>query len=422
MQTRFPPQVRAGAEGAAVERIVRKCVHCGFCNVTCPTFQVRRDELDGPRGRIYQIKHAVETGTVPASLRTHLDRCLTCRACETTCPAGVEYGRVLDFGRALAERAAPRGAGERLLRRALRWVLTHRRRFAALLGLGRTLRPLLPSKFKAMIPPAQAGGPRPTGRHARRMLLLAGCVQDALEPRINAAAARVLDRLGITLEAVAGAGCCGAISHHLTASDEARDFMRRNVDAWWPQVQAGAEAIVVTASGCAVQVKDYGRLLAHDPAYAERAARVSALARDLSQVLAAEDASRLAPAPAAPRRIAFQSPCTLQHGQRLPGVVEGLLRRAGFELAPVVDGHLCCGAAGTYALLQRELSDALRARKLARLAAAGPQLIATANIGCLHHLQAASPVPVRHWIELFDPLPGGFETAPHGANLLAVND
>ncbi|MDD3652210.1 glycolate oxidase subunit GlcF [Immundisolibacter sp.] len=404
MQTRFPEQVRASGEGAAVERIVRKCVHCGFCNVTCPTFQVRRDELDGPRGRIYQIKHAIETASVPASLRTHLDRCLTCRACETTCPAGVEYGRVLDFGRELAERAAPRGTGERLLRRALRWALPHRRRFATLLGLGRWVKPLLPATVRRSIPRSRPAGPWPSTRQPRRMLLLAGCVQDALEPRINAAAARVLDRLGITLESVAGAGCCGAISHHLTATDEAAAFMRRNVDAWWPQVQAGAEAIVVTASGCAVQVKDYGRLLAHDPAYAERAAKISALARDLAQVLAAEDATGVAPAPGAPRRIAFQSPCTLQHGQRLGGVVEGLLRRAGFELAPLADGHLCCGAAGTYALLQRELSDELRTRKLASLAAAAPQLIATANIGCLVHLQAAAPVPVRHWIELLDPL------------------
>lgn len=403
MQTRFPAHVRASAEGAAVERIVRKCVHCGFCNVTCPTFQVRRDELDGPRGRIYQIKSAIETGAVPASLQTHLDRCLTCRACETTCPAGVEYGRVLDFGRELAERAVPRGATERLVRRALRTVLPHPRRFAALLGIGRTVRPLLPAKLKALIPPAQAAGPRPVARHARRMLLLAGCVQDALAPRINAAAARVLDRLGITLETAAAAGCCGAISHHLSATDEARTFMRRNIDAWWPQVEAGAEAIVVTASGCAVQVKDYGHLLADDPAYAGRAARVSALARDLAQVIAAEDVASLAPAPDAPRRIAFQSPCTLQHGQRLPGVVEGLLRRAGFELEPVADGHLCCGAAGTYALLQRALSHELRARKLDNLTAGAPDLIATANIGCLHHLQAVAPVPVRHWIELFDP-------------------
>jgi glycolate oxidase iron-sulfur subunit len=404
MQTQFPEHVRASAEGAAVERIVRKCVHCGFCNVTCPTFQVRRDELDGPRGRIYQIKDAIETGIAGPSLRTHLDRCLTCRACETTCPAGVEYGRVLDFGRELAERAVPRGRGERLLRWGLRRVLPHAGRFSALLGLGRGVRPLLPAKLKALIPPARAAGPRPVARHARRMLLLAGCVQDALDPRINAAAVRVLDRLGITLETVTGAGCCGAISQHLTATHEARDFMRRNIDAWWPHVEAGAEAIVVSASGCAVQVKDYGHLLADDPAYAERAARIATLARDLSQALAAEDLTALQAAPAAPRRIAFQSPCTLQHGQRLSGVVENLLRRAGFELLPVADGHLCCGAAGTYALLQRELSHELRGRKLANLAANGPELIATANIGCLSHLQAASPVPVRHWIELFDPV------------------
>ena len=403
MQTRFPQSVRATAEGAAVERIVRKCVHCGFCNVTCPTFQIRRDELDGPRGRIYQIKDAIETGVIAPSLRTHLDRCLSCRACETTCPAGVEYGRVLDYGRELAEQALPRGAGQRLVRWSLRQVLPHAGRFAALLGLGRLARPLLPASLKALIPPARTAGPRPTIRHARRMLLLAGCVQDALDPRINAATARVLDRLGIQLDVIAGSGCCGAISHHLTATDEARDFMRRNIDAWWPQLQAGAEAIVVTASGCAVQVKDYGRLLADDPAYAERAQKIADCARDLSQVLAAEDLSRLKPAPGAPRRIAFQSPCTLQHGQRLGGVVEGLLRRAGFELLPVADGHVCCGAAGTYALLQPELSHELRGRKLANLAAGGPELIVTANIGCLSHLQGRAPVPVRHWIELFDP-------------------
>jgi len=403
MQTRFPDSVRATASGAAVERIVRKCVHCGFCNVTCPTFQVRRDELDGPRGRIYQIKQAIETGAGLPTLRTHLDRCLSCRACETTCPAGVEYGQVLDYGRELAERAAPRGRTERLARWGLRRVLPHGRRFSALLGLGRLARPLLPAGLKALIPPTRTAGPRPTTRHARRMLLLAGCVQDALDPRINAAAARVLDRLGISLEVTAGAGCCGAISHHLTAGDEALDFMRRNIDAWWPQLQAGAEAIVISASGCAVQVKDYGRLLAHDPAYAERAQTIAASARDLSQILAAEDLSALTPAHGAPRRIAFQSPCTLQHGQRLGGVVEGLLRRAGFELLPVADGHLCCGAAGTYALLQRELSDELRRRKLDNLAAVEPQLIVTANIGCLSHLQGRAPVPVRHWIELFDP-------------------
>jgi glycolate oxidase iron-sulfur subunit len=403
MQTRFPDAVRATAEGAAVERIVRKCVHCGFCNVTCPTFQIRRDELDGPRGRIYQIKDAIETGVVAPSLRTHLDRCLTCRACETTCPAGVEYGRVLDYGRDVAEQAVPRGTGERLARWSLRQVLPHARRFSALLGLGRLARPLLPAGLKSLIPPARAAGPRPTTRHARRMLLLAGCVQDALDPRINAAAARVLDRLGIQLDEIAGAGCCGAISHHLTAQDEALDFMRRNIDAWWPHLEAGAEAIVVTASGCAVQVKDYGRLLAHDPAYADRAQKIADCARDLSQVLAAQDLSGLKPPPGAPRRIAFQSPCTLQHGQRLGGVVEGLLRGAGFELTPVADGHICCGAAGTYALLQRELSDELRGRKLASLAAGAPQLIVTANIGCLSHLQGRAPVPVRHWIELFDP-------------------
>lgn len=400
MQTRFPEPVRASAQGAAVEQNVRKCVHCGFCNVTCPTFQLRRDELDGPRGRIYQIKQAIETGVVAPALQTHLDRCLTCRACETTCPAGVEYGQVLDYGRELAERALPRPVGQRLLRRALRWALPHRRRFAALLRLGRLAKPLLPSRLRDGIPPARAAGVWPTAQHNRRMLLLAGCVHEALDPPTNAAAARVLDRLGISLQAVPGAGCCGAISHHLAATDEARDFMRSNIDAWWPHLQAGAEAVVVPASGCGVQVKDYGRLLADDPVYAGRAQRIADCTRDLAEVLAGET---LTPASGVPRRITFQSPCTLQHGQRLGGRVETLLRRAGFELLPVVDGHLCCGAAGTYALTQPALSEPLRERKLDALLAAGPQLIATANIGCQTHLQARSPVPVRHWIELFDP-------------------
>ena len=399
MQTRFPEPVRASAQGAAVEQNVRKCVHCGFCNVTCPTFQLRRDELDGPRGRIYQIKQAIETGVVAPSLQTHLDRCLTCRACETTCPAGVQYAQVLDFGRSLAE-AVPRPVGQRLLRRALRWALPHRRRFAALLRLGRLVKPLLPPRLRDGIPPSRAAGPWPTAQHPRRMLLLAGCVHDTLDPPTNAAAARVLDRLGISLQAVPGAGCCGAISHHLSAEAQARAFMRRNIDAWWPHIEAGAEAVVVPASGCGVQVKDYGRLLADDPAYAGRAQRIADLTRDLAEVLAGET---LTPAPGVPRRIAFQSPCTLQHGQRLGGAVEALLRRAGFELLPVADGHLCCGAAGTYALTQPALSQPLRERKLQALLAGGPQLIATANIGCQTHLQAHAPVPVRHWIELFDP-------------------
>ncbi len=412
MQTRLADPLRDTPEGREAERILRACVHCGFCNATCPTYQLLGDELDGPRGRIYLMKQMLEGRPVTASTLTHLDRCLTCRSCETTCPSGVEYGRLLDIGRELAERRVDRPLAERLQRKALRRTLPHAERFALGLGLGRAFKAFLPGALADKLSAAQ-GRPRPwpAARHARRMLVLEGCVQPALAPDINPAAARVLDRLGVSLIRVRGAGCCGALSQHLNAPEEARAFMRRNIDAWWPHLQAGAEAVVITASGCGVQVKDYGHYLRDDPAYGEKAARVSALARDVSEVVAAELDRTASNSPfpfpfpiPRPRKIAFQSPCTLQHGQRLSGVVEGLLARLGFQLAPVRDGHLCCGSAGTYSLLQPELATSLRDAKLAALAEGGPELVATANIGCLTHLAAASPVPVVHWIELLDPV------------------
>jgi glycolate oxidase iron-sulfur subunit len=303
------------------------------------------------------------------------------------------------------EKRVARPLPERLTRRLLRAVLPHRGRFGALLGLGRAVRPLLPGALRRLVPAAGAAGDWPAARHARRVLMLEGCVQRGLSPRINAATARVLDRLGISVIRTAEAGCCGAVSHHLSAADEARDFMRRNVDAWWPHVEAGAEAIVVNASGCGVVVKDYGHLLADDPAYAARAARVAALAVDVGELLAREGVERLNVADGRGRRVAFHAPCTLQHGQKLPGVVERLLTEAGFELTAVPDAHLCCGSAGTYSILQRPLSERLRENKVAALQAGGPAVIATANIGCLHHLQAGTDVPVVHWIELLDPAP-----------------
>jgi glycolate oxidase iron-sulfur subunit len=415
MQTNLADFIRNTAQGQEAEAILRSCVHCGFCNATCPTYQLLGDELDGPRGRIYLMKQMLEGQPVTAVTRLHLDRCLTCRNCETTCPSGVQYGRLIDIGRDVVERLSPRPAGERLLRAGLRRVLQMPVVFGPMLKLGQRMRGLLPAALREHLPVAAASkrlsasnhpcsphpSPLPKGEGARRrMLVLQGCVQPALAPETNAAAARVLARLGIELIAAPEAGCCGAIDQHLAAPEAAQTAMRRNIDAWWPYIESGAEAIVMTASGCGSTVKEYGHHLRHDPVYAEKAARVSALTRDLAEVLRDEDLSAL---PAAkPRRIAFHPPCSLQHGQKLRGVIEGILTRAGHELLPVEESHLCCGSAGTYALLQPELSGQLRARKLSNLQARGPELIASANIGCQSHLAAASAVPVVHWISLLD--------------------
>lgn len=400
MQTVLSETFRASAAGQTADSILRSCVHCGFCNATCPTYQLLGDELDGPRGRIYLIKQVLEGATPTATTRLHLDRCLTCRACETTCPSGVRYGELLDIGRAHVERRSERSAPEKMLRWVLRQVLPYPERFTPLLRIGQAVRPLLPARLVAFIPAKHSATAWPQSASTRQMILLDGCVQGALAPDINAAAARVLDRLGIRAVRVPQAGCCGALSHHLNATEEAHGHMRRQIDALWPLIEDGCEAIISTASGCGVHIKEYGRLLADDPRYGQKAARIAALCRDISEVLADEDLSQLEPRPQTPRRIAFQAPCTLQHGQRLNGVVEGLLTRAGFELTPVADAHLCCGSAGTYSILQGKLARRLRANKLAALEASGPALIATANIGCLTHLQATASVPVKHWIEL----------------------
>lgn len=400
MQTQVETEILNTPEGREAESILRSCVHCGFCTATCPTYQLLGDELDGPRGRIYLIKQMLEGEQVSRSTQIHLDRCLTCRACESTCPSGVQYGHLADIGRGILEERVERPAGERLLRRALRTVLPYRERFTPLLRLGQAVRPLLPARLKASVPEQQPNTPWPTARHQRRMLILDGCVQPAIAPNINAATARVLDRLDISLIRAERAGCCGAVSYHLSAHEEGLAFMRRNIDAWWPQIEAGVEAIVITASGCGAMVKGYGHLLRTDPAYADKAARVSALARDIGEVLAAEDFGKLRPK--TPQKIAFHAPCTLQHGQKLPNLVEGILTRAGFELTPVPDAHLCCGSAGTYSILQPELSTQLRDNKLAALQSGAPTLIATANIGCLTHLQGGTALQVRHWIEVLE--------------------
>jgi glycolate oxidase iron-sulfur subunit len=404
VQTSLADFIKDSADGREADAILRKCVHCGFCTATCPTYQLLGDELDGPRGRIYLIKGMLEGAEVTARTQLHLDRCLTCRSCETTCPSGVQYGHLVDIGRKLAEERVPRTLLPRLLRLALRTVLPRRALFGTLLKLGRWTRPLLPFALQGKIPATvRAAGAWPEARHARRMLVLAGCVQPALAPEVNAASARLLDRLGISLIEAPAAGCCGAVRFHLNAQEDGLADMRALIDAWWPYVESGVDAIVMSASGCGTTVKEYGHLLARDPAYAAKAERISALTKDLSEVVAAE-LDQLKPllaasarGPGAPK-LALQLPCTLQHGQKISGLIERILAAAGFELTPVADSHLCCGSAGTYSILQPELAAKLKANKLAALHAGSPQAIVGANIGCLSHLQCGTALPMEHWI------------------------
>jgi glycolate oxidase iron-sulfur subunit len=405
MQTSLPQALLATDAGMQADEILRNCVHCGFCNATCPTYQLTGDELDGPRGRIYLIKQVLE-GNVPTDkTQLHLDRCLTCRACETTCPSGVDYHLLLDTGRELVEQAVPRTLRARFMRRALRLILPWPDRFTPLLRTGQLLRPVLPAALKRHIPARRKDNhPLPARQHARSMLLLTGCVQPALAPQINAATIRVLDALGIHTLTGTSDGCCGAVSHHLGATEEARGFMRRNIDAWWPAIEQGAEAIVITASGCAPMVKDYGQLLATDSAWADKAKRVSELAKDISEIIAGETLTGILKRPAGKLKIAFHSPCTLQHAQRINGMVEQLLDQAGYDLTAVANSHLCCGSAGTYSILQPAMATTLRDNKLASLQADRPDMIATANIGCLTHMASHAEVPVRHWIECLDAL------------------
>jgi glycolate oxidase iron-sulfur subunit len=405
MQTTLLPALLETAAGQEADEILRNCVHCGFCNATCPTYQLTGDELDGPRGRIYLIKQVLEGAAPTRTTQLHLDRCLTCRACETTCPSGVDYHRLLDTGRELIEQNVKRPLRERFMHSVLRALLPRPARFKPLLRMGQAIRPLLPAILRQRIPAYRKPGHfTATQTQARNMLLLEGCVQPSLAPQINMATRRVLDALGINTVIAGNGGCCGAVSHHLGAPRDAKDFMRNNIDAWWPAIEQGAEAIVITASGCAPMVKEYARLLADDPAYADMAARVSALAKDVSEIIAKESpASRLG-RPENPTRVAFHSPCTLQHGQGLDGVVETILKQSGYELTAVANSHLCCGSAGTYSVLQPVLANRLRDNKLDALQAGHPDLIATANIGCLMHMQPHAGPPMLHWIELLEAL------------------
>ncbi len=404
MQTNLSAEFRDTREGREADAILRSCVHCGFCTATCPTYQLLGDELDGPRGRIYLIKEMLEGAAVTAKTQTHLDRCLTCRSCETTCPSGVQYGRLVDIGRNIVERKVGRTATQSAQRWALRRALLSPALFGGALKLGRMVKGLLPRELAVRIPGGGPEGEWPAPRHARRMMVMTGCVQPALKPNIDTAMARILDRIGITPLRVAGGGCCGALSQHLAAEDEAKAVAKANIDAWWPLVHRGLEAIVVTASGCGVMVKDYGHLLAQDAAYASKAQKIAALARDPIEVVT-QEWKRIAPMVAmdqGPQRVAFHPPCTLQHGMKIRGQVEEILLAMGHSLLPVADSHLCCGSAGTYSVLQPELAGRLRTNKLRALETPRPNVIASANIGCITHLESGTRIPVKHWIELLD--------------------
>jgi len=399
MQTKIPAGKLASEAGKEADRILRSCVHCGFCTATCPTYQLLGDELDGPRGRIYLIKEMLESGSVTEKTREHLDRCLTCRSCESTCPSGVEYAHLLDIGRELCEAGTERPMGERMQRKAMVALLPNRARFSLLLKGASLLKPLLPQRLKASLPSvSQTQLNWPPLRHERKVLLIEGCVQPVLDAGIDRAAAIVLDRTGISVQRTGMAQCCGALEHHLNATDVAVKRMRSNIDHWWPYLEAGVEAIISTASACALQLKEYGYLLRNDPAYAEKARQISALTADISELVAAQTLP-IVPAGEA-EKIAFHASCTLQHGQKLGGIVEAILSNAGYELVAVNDSHLCCGAAGTYTLLQPEIGEALRTNKIESLEAGRPTRIATANIGCMKQIEAASEIPVVHWIEL----------------------
>ncbi|NNM81451.1 MAG: glycolate oxidase subunit GlcF [Burkholderiales bacterium] len=391
MQTRIHNDMRP--EIAEAEEIIRNCVHCGFCNATCPTYRLFGSELEGPRGRIYLVKSLLEGNEEGEKTKGHLERCLTCRSCESTCPSGVKYSRLVHIGRGMLEKTF----AERLKNRLLLAVLPHPQRLSKLAALVSPLKPLLPSGAKYVLSGKQKS--RPAARHSRRMLLLEGCVQSVSSPSTNSSASRVLDVLGIS--AFPASGCCGAMHYHMGEEEEAKAMMRRNIDQWWPRLMAGEEAIVSSASGCGLMVKEYGEVLRSDPLYAAKAKKISELAKDIGEVLGGEDLGAFVEC-GQERKVAFHCPCTLQHGQKLGGLVEGILSSCGFRLARVENPHLCCGAAGTYSLTQREISERLAANRVQSLEADSPEIIVTSNIGCQIQIAGHSKMQVAHWIELLD--------------------
>ena len=401
MHVELHPKFADTHAGQTAKALTSACVHCGFCLATCPTYLDSRDERDSPRGRIYLIKNLLETGEAGSQTQLHLDRCLTCRSCETTCPSDMQYGKLVDIGRGLMEQAAPRPLASKIQRRLLRLTLSRPQLLTWSLVVAQFLRPLLPARLRQAVPLRQVQKALPAGQRARKMLVLGGCVQRAATPNTNVAARRVLDRLGISLIVAPKAGCCGAVNYHLAAHADGLNNMRRNIDAWWPHLHDGAEAIISSASGCGAMLVDYGRLLADDPHYADKAKRVSQLSRDIGEILMDEDLTKLT-VDTQVGKVAIHSPCTLQHALQQPDLIRTLLGRAGFDIATTTEKLLCCGSAGTYSILQSTISEKLREKALHALAHDQPAVIATANVGCQLHLQAAAGVPVMHWIELLD--------------------
>lgn len=398
MQTSITQSYLDTALGQRANEILRNCVHCGFCNATCPTYQLLGDELDGPRGRIYLIKQILE-GQVPSKkTQLHLDRCLTCRNCETTCPSGVEYSTLLDTGRKLIAQQVPRPLSQRLLHFSLRKFFLSKKFFSLAIKSGQLFRPLLPTTIKRSIPVT----PKhylawPQREHVRKVILVEGCVQKSLQPNIDKTAAIAFDKMAIQSLHIKAAGCCGALSHHLNAEQEAHHHIKKNIDAWWPFIKSGAvEAITMTASGCGVMIQDYAKLLSNDENYAEKAAKVSALYKDPSEIITVRNTA----ATKRPLRIAFHPPCTLQHGLKLNGKIEAMITALGHELVEFNDKHLCCGSAGTYSITQKAISHTLRKNKLKAIESQQPELIVTANIGCQMHLQGGTDIAVKHWLEL----------------------
>ncbi len=400
MQTNLANFIKDTAEGRQANSILRSCVHCGFCNATCPTYQLLGNELDGPRGRIYLIKQLLEGKEVSGKTQQHLDRCLTCRNCETTCPSGVKYGELLKIGRALTDKKVPRSLVSQSLRTLLLLVLPYEKRFSPLLKIGQYFRPLLPPPLKKKVPARQIVTAFSAKTHGRKVILLRGCAQPGLKPNTNQVAKKLLDHLGIEALEANGSGCCGAVHEHLGEETHAQNLMKANIDAWWPLIESGAESIIMTASGCGAVVKDYGKLLVADQQYAIKAQIIADKTLDISEFLAAEPISFIPHTKTTD--IAWHAPCTLQHHQKITGIVESLLEGAGYHLVIVPDPHLCCGSAGTYSILQPKLSQQLKEKKLDALTKNNPELIVTANIGCQVHLESGTELPVMHWIELIE--------------------
>lgn len=412
MQTNISEELKSTPEGIEAERILRSCVHCGFCTATCPTYRLLGDELDGPRGRIYLIKGLLEGKDASQKTQLHLDRCLTCLSCETSCPSGVEYGHLLDIGRQQINKKVKRTLREQFYRYLIRLILPYPERFSFFLLIGRAVRFLLPDKFRQMIPEmtsARKGessmleSSMNTGKNARKMILFTGCVQPSLSPETNYASTRLLNRLGIETIISRDEKCCGAIDHHMAVDDSGLSFIKNNIDAWWPYIEQGVEAIVISASGCGTMIKDYGYILRNDPVYKDKAHQVAKMARDIGEIIAAEDVGKLRKIiNVSSKRLVFQIPCSLQHGQKMKDKTGELLKNLGYQICDVEDKDQCCGSAGTYSLLQTRLSEKMRKKKIVSLEAVKPDVIMTANIGCQLHLQKATELPVRHWIEILE--------------------